>query len=751
MTEPEELNAALAGRYEILGELGSGGMATVFRARDVRHERTVAMKVLRPELASLLGPERFLSEIRTTARLSHPHILALHDSGAAGGFLYYVMPLVDGESLRDRLNREKQLPVDEAVRITLQVAEALTYAHGHQIIHRDIKPENILLQGSYALVADFGIARAVSKAGDERITATGMALGTPNYMSPEQIAGDLDIDGRSDLYALATVLFELLSGEPPFTGPTISAILAQRFTKPAPKVTIKRPNVPRSIEAALTKAMAIAPEDRFESVALFAEALVSKEVAYHDTAGRSIAVLAFANMSDDPETEYFSDGMSEEIINVLVQIPDLRVAARTSAFSFKGKNVDLRSIGDQLSVATVLEGSVRRAGNRLRITAQLINVSDGYHLWSERYDREMTDVFAIQDEIAHAIADKLTVTLGAGKSKTAPARPTDNIEAYELYLKGKAIEHRRGPGLRTAVELYEQAVALDPDFGAAHGALAHALVLTGFYGIYNTEQVGARAVAAARIGMERAPGNGPVHAASAMVALMLEYDREKAEREWNRAMELSPSDSSIRIEYAFYLLCGVHGDFNRATEYVRQSLEQDPLSALAHAFSALVHGFADRHTETVAEARKALSIDPSSFIGHYQLGLGLVRSGDWEGALKAMTPVLGPSGRHPWIMLVVGLAHEAGGRHTEALAIYHELSARAEVEFVQPSLLLLLAHGLKLKEESARLLTLAGEVRDMTIPALLLHFNENRGLSSTPAGLALLQKMGWDDEVRRLS
>ena len=751
MTRQEELQAALAGRYEILGELGSGGMATVYRARDVRHERVVAIKVLRPDLASLIGPDRFLSEIKTTAQLSHPHILPLHDSGAAGGFLYYVMPLVDGESLRDRLEREKELPLDEAVRITLQVADALSYAHQHQVIHRDIKPENILLQGNHAVVADFGIARAVSKAGDERITATGMAIGTPNYMSPEQAAGDTDIDGRSDQYALASVLYELLAGECPFTGPTLSAILAQRFTKPPPKITIKRPHIPRPVESALSKALAMAPEDRFASMALFAAALVAKEVTHHETAGRSIAVLAFANMSDDPETEYFSDGMSEEIINVLAKIPDLRVAARTSAFSFKGKNVDLRSIGDQLSVATVLEGSVRRAGNRLRITAQLIKVSDGYHMWSERYDREMTDVFAIQDEIAQAIATKLMVTLGAETSAAAPTRPTANIEAYELYLKGKAIEHRRGPGLRTAVELYEQAIAIDPDFGVAHAALAHALVLTGFYGIYTTEQVGARAVAAARIGMEKAPDNGPVHAASAVVALLLEHDRDKADREWIRAMELSPSDPTIRLEYAFYMLCGVRGDFDRATEFARQSLEQDPLSALAHAFCALVHGFADRHADTVAEARKALAIDPSSFIGYYQLGLGLVRCGDFEAALETMKPVLGPSGRHPWIMLVVGLAHQAAGRRTEAMAIYQELIARAEVEFVQPSLLLLLAHGLGLHDESARLLALAGTVRDMTIPVLLLHFNENRGLSSTPAGLALLASMGWDDEVRRLA
>ncbi len=748
MTKTEQLTAALSGRYAILGELGTGGMATVFRATDQRHERTVAIKVLHSELAASVGADRFLTEIKTTAKLSHPHILALHDSGVADGFLYYVMPLVDGESLRDRLTREPQLPVDEAVRITLQVADALTYAHGQQVVHRDIKPENILLQGGHALVADFGIARAVSQAGDERITVTGMAIGTPAYMSPEQAAGELDLDGRSDLYALACVVYEMLSGELPFTGPTISAILAQRFMKPPPKVTTKRPNVPRPIEAALCMAMALEREDRFASVAKFAEALVSKQAVQHDTSGRSIAVLAFANMSDDPDTEYFSDGISEEIINVLAQLPSLRVAARTSAFSFKGKSVDLRSIGDQLSVATVLEGSVRRAGNRIRITAQLINVADGYHLWSERYDRELTDVFAIQDEIAAAIAEKLKVTFLVAEDGLAFAPPTSNIEAYELFLKARGLVHRRGPGIRQAIDLYEQAIALDPDFGPAYAALTHALILAGFYGLARPEQSRPRAIAAARLALEKAPDLPQAHGAAAMVALLAEYDRDKADAEWARALELNPGDSAIRMERAYYGLCNVRGDFDRALSEARLAVEHDPLSALAQANFGLILGCAGKYPEALAQARKTLEIDRASFLGHFLHGMSLLWNGNFEGALTAVTPVLGMSGRHPWILMVVALAHHRAGRTAEGLALYHELVARAASEYVQPSLTVLVANGLGLVDEVARLVRECGEHRDVGLAVILLYFPEAAGLIDTPAGADLLRLMGWDDRLR---
>ena len=356
------------------------------------------------------------------------------------------MPFIEGETLRQRITREKCLPVDDALRLTREIADALACAHAHDVIHRDIKPENILLQSGHAVVADFGIARAVKAAGSERMTATGLAIGTPAYMSPEQAAGERDVDGRSDLYALASVLYEMLAGEAPFTGATPDVILLQRFTQPPPKITTKRPGIPRAIEAAICTAMARAPEDRFPTVERFVASLEAKAGAPDADLDRSIAVLPFANMSGDPENEYFSDGVSEEIINALAQLPRLRVAARTSAFSFKGKNVDLRSIGDQLNVATVLEGSVRKAGGRIRITAQLSNVADGYQLWSERYDRELTDIFAIQDEIATAIAEKLKATLGVSGEGRLVRPPTGTGSVRPVPQRPRSHE-AAGPGL----------------------------------------------------------------------------------------------------------------------------------------------------------------------------------------------------------------------------------------------------------------------------------------------------------------
>ncbi|OLB18522.1 MAG: hypothetical protein AUH12_02045 [Gemmatimonadetes bacterium 13_2_20CM_69_8] len=272
---PDRLSVALADRYVLERELGRGGMATVYLARDVRHRRAVAVKVLRPELAAVLGPERFLREIEVAAQLNHPHILQLYDSGEAGGFLYYVMPLVDGESLRDRLERERQLPVEDALQIVREVADALAFAHSRRVVHRDVKPENILLAGGHAVIADFGIARAVTAAGGERLTQTGVSLGTPAYMSPEQWAGDEGLDGRSDLYSLGCVLYETLMGEPPFAGSSPQVILARQSMERIPSIRLVRPNVPPAVEAAITRAIAKLPADRFATTLQFAEALVA--------------------------------------------------------------------------------------------------------------------------------------------------------------------------------------------------------------------------------------------------------------------------------------------------------------------------------------------------------------------------------------------------------------------------------------------------------------------------------------------
>ena len=322
----ERLSAALADRYAIQEELGAGGMATVYVAEDLKHHRKVALKVLRPELSASLGADRFLREIKIAAGLTHPHILPLHDSGEADGFLYYVMPYLEGESLRDLMTRERQLPVDQAVQIAQEVADALASAHKRDVVHRDIKPENILLQEGHAVVADFGIARAISAAAGEQVTETGLAVGTPTYMSPEQASAD-ELDARSDIYALGCVLYEMLAGVPPFTASTSQAVMARHAIDPVPSLSTVRATVPRLVEAAITKALAKVPADRFATAGEFAEALTHEDAAgSREPAAASIAVLPFTNMSADPENEFFAEGITEDIINALTKIPELRVA-----------------------------------------------------------------------------------------------------------------------------------------------------------------------------------------------------------------------------------------------------------------------------------------------------------------------------------------------------------------------------------------------------------------------------------------
>ncbi|MGE5750230.1 MAG: protein kinase domain-containing protein [Gemmatimonas sp.] len=402
---------ALGDRYTIENEIGRGGMATVYRARDPRHDRSVAVKVLNADIAASLGTERFLQEIKTVASLTHPHIVPVHDSGETGGVLYYVMPHISGETLREKIAREKQLSPAEAVRLTRTLASALDFAHRHGVVHRDMKPENVMMFEGEPLILDFGIAKAISVAGGESLTRTGVAIGTPAYLSPEQASGETQLDGRSDQYSLACVVYEMLSGQPPFVASTPQAVIAKRFSE-LPKRFPPGVNVPSGASDVLLRALSLDPAERFPTVSEFARALelaIPAEAA--DSGRRSIAVLPFTNMSADAENEFFTDGISEEIINALTKVRALDVASRTSAFAFKGNKEDISAIGRKLKVHTVLEGSVRKAGSRLRISTQLVDVATSFQLWSERYDREMEDVFAIQDEIATSIVNALKVVL----------------------------------------------------------------------------------------------------------------------------------------------------------------------------------------------------------------------------------------------------------------------------------------------------------------------------------------------------
>jgi serine/threonine-protein kinase len=593
-------------------------MALVFRARDLKHDRDVALKVLKPDLASQVGRERFLREIQMAARLTHPHILPLHDSGDASGLLYYVMPYVSGPSLKDRLRREGALPVDEAVDIARAVASALDYAHRQGVVHRDIKPANIMMNEGVAVITDFGIGKALSEAGEQsaQLTQEGMLIGTPAYMSPEQTGQKREVDGRSDIYSLGLVLHELLAGEPLFAGPTPIALLVKRASEPLPDLRYPA-TVPDDVRSAIRTALAESPDERFATAAEFVTALIGARRAWSDAftppeipapqAEGSIAVLPFVNMSGDPENEYFSDGITEEIINSLTKLPDLRVAARTSSFAFKGETVDVKEAGRRLGVAAVLEGSVRQSADRLRVTAQLVNVSDGYHLWSERWDREMDDVFAVQDEIATAIADRLETSLAA-PAATPAKRPTSDLFAYQLYLKGRHLWHHRDQAsLEKAVEHFQQAIERDPDFALAYTGLADTYLLLGSYQIIEQDEAYTKAKEAALRACELDDSLAEAHTSMGQV-LRRERDWEGEERAYKRAIELNPGYATAHQWYS--TLLAALGRMDEAVREVRRAEELDPLSHAILVTSAGVLNLARDVDGALRQLKKALELEP---------------------------------------------------------------------------------------------------------------------------------------------
>ena len=463
----------LSDRYTVDRLLGRGGMAVVYLARDRKHDRSVAIKVLRPEVLIGSGAQRFLLEIQILARLQHPNILALLDSGTSdepSPRPYYVMPYVEGETLRDRLTREGPLPVAEALRLVREIGEALHYAHGQGLIHRDVKPENVLLSQGHALVADFGIARAVGSAAGDRLTQHGMGLGTPSYMSPEQVEGGHELDGRADQYSLACVLYELLAGQPPFTGPTAGAVMARQVLDPVPPLTTLRPAVPGGIRRAIERALSKVPGDRFATIPEFLAALDAPEA---ETAPRrTIVVLPFANLSPDPDDAYFADGLMEEVIADLSRVRALTVISRTSSMKLKDTDWDLRRVGRELNVRYALEGSVRRAGATLRITAQLIDLESDAHLWADKYTGTVDDVFDLQERLSRQIVEALRITLTPPEDRELAARPIVDIRGFEYYQRARQEYYRQSAeGMMAARTLAEHGLSVVGPNEALYGIL----------------------------------------------------------------------------------------------------------------------------------------------------------------------------------------------------------------------------------------------------------------------------------------
>ena len=668
----QQLSAALAGRYVLERELGRGGMATVFLAQDLRHDRPVALKVLHPELAQALGAERFLREIKRAARLQHPNILSVHDSGEAAGQFWFTMPYVEGESLRARLSRERQLPLEDGLRIAREAADALDCAHRHGIIHRDIKPENILLSEGHALVADFGISRTLGSAQQgEDLTETGMVVGTPTYMSPEQAVGEHGLDGRTDIYSLGVVLYELLAGEPPYTGPTAQAVLARRFSEPVPPVRRTRPAVPEAVEQALQRALAPVPADRFSTAAEFARALTAPGIASTPTpptapssatlppaasqsrqrvplsvvlglgfllglgvlfgwlrshgtreadggaAPKRLAVLPFESVGDTSDRA-FAAGISEEITTRLARVPGLSLIARSSALQYPRSGQTAPQFGRALGVDYVLDGTVRSAAGpagqkQLRITPELIKVADGTHVWGEPYEGVSGDVFRLQADVAERVAEALRGTLEGGERTAVRTGPSADLEAFRLYTLGRAEWNRRTPAsLERAADYFRQAIARDSTFARAWAGLADAYALYDYYGVgtlpHDTAYARAKAAALRAIALDSTLAEP--HASLNQILRYGYWDWAGSEREVRRAIALDPNYATAHKWLAEHLL--TFGRFPEAIAEARTAVQLDPLAQPTQNTLGIALWYGGRTDEAISVSRTGLARDSTA-------------------------------------------------------------------------------------------------------------------------------------------
>ena len=704
------------GHYEILGPLGAGGMGEVYRARDPRLGRDVAIKALPATFAG--DPERlarFRREAQMLASLNHPNIAAIYGLEEASGTPHLVLELVEGETLAARLARGP-LPPTEALRLGIQVAAALEAAHERGVVHRDLKPGNVMipLRGA-AKVLDFGLAKSDAPRESGRdgsasptvtahpgATVAGAILGTAAYMSPEQARGR-PVDRRSDVWSFGCLLFECFAGRPAFGGDTVSDLIARILEREPDWSALgagTSPRVREILRRCLRKEAEARPRD-IRDVRLELEELAAGGAKADAAREKSIAVLPFENQSG-PDDEYFADGVTDEILNALAQVDGLRVAARTSCFAFKGRREDLRLVGEKLDVATVLEGTVRRSGSRLRITAQMVNAADGYQLWSERYDREMTDVFAVQDEIASAIAKRLRGAMHAEADRTRARGGTKNLEAYELLLRGRALQTKRGRFMPQAVACFERAIALDPQYGEALAWLSDSYRLMGVFGAAPPVEVMPKAKALAERAL--AIDSGLAEAWTTLGAVEEQYERNFAlsESHYERALSVDPRHSRARAQRALWRLIRGALPIEEAMAESLRSVQDDPLNAWVGGMRSYLLGIAGRHEESVAEAERSFALDADSFFAHWNVMRGYAWAGHYQRAIAEAPALFAVSGRHTWALGLLAWTYGRAGRVDHSLAVYDELAARSRHEFVAPSWLAVAAGSAGLTEESIR-------------------------------------------------
>jgi serine/threonine protein kinase/tetratricopeptide (TPR) repeat protein len=694
--------------YEVLEKLGEGGMGVVYKARDQRLDRLVALKMLPSSLSE--DPEhrlRFIQEARAASALNHPNIVTIYEIHTEGAATFIAMEYIRGRTL-DSVISAGRLGLGESLRVALQVADGLAAAHAAGILHRDLKPANVMLTDEgYVKLLDFGLARHRV---DSRVqgstktvtllntlTTPGIVLGTVPYMSPEQAEG-ADLDSRSDIFAFGTLLYEMVTGSRAFQGSSTISILSGILRDQPRPVRDSVPDIPLELESLIARCLEKDRRRRFAQMSDVRSILQDLARGSSDS-GRvfsvplsgpsfvsarrpSIAVLPFANMSPDRDNEYFSDGLSEEIITALSQIDGLQVTARTSAFAFRGPGHDIRAIGEKLNVGTVLEGSVRRAGNRVRITAQLINVADGFHLWSERYDRELTDVFEIQEEIARAIVEKLRVRLTTTPSRPLVRRYTENLEAYDLYLKGQYQLHRFKPdALSIARSCFERAIECDPDYALAFVGLSYYHGALAWFGLQRQRVSMAASLELCRRALQIDDSLAEAHMLMGLHQVIAQHDWIEGERCFHRALGLKTSTTMVAENYAMHFLAPI-GQTGEAVRQLEALLERDPLSLSLYLDLGWVSSMDRQPDRAIGFYRKALEIEPSHYLPHVGIGANYRLKGMPAEALEAFETAhrLGPD--VPMTLSSLAGGYALAGRRGDAVKILRELLHKSEKEYV---------------------------------------------------------------------
>jgi serine/threonine protein kinase/tetratricopeptide (TPR) repeat protein len=776
----QRLAAALSDRYRIERELGSGGMATVYLAQDLKHDRKVAVKVLRPELSAILGAERFLSEIRVTANLQHPNLLPLFDSGEAAGLFYYVMPYVQGETLRARLERERQLPVDEVIRLATVLAGALDYAHAQGVIHRDLKPENILLHAGQPVIADFGIALAVAHAGGSRVTETGLSLGTPHYMSPEQATGERAIDARSDQYALAAVTYEMLTAEPPHTGGTAQAIIARVISEKPRSIRATRPAVPLAVEHAVERGLAKTPADRFPSCGAFAAALShGGSPSAKRPAGRllligaalaillaatlgirallqgkaagglldSIVVLPFENRSNDPEADYISDGITESISNSLTGLPDLKVIPTSVAYHYKGRVMTAQKAGEELRVAAVLTGRVTRRGDTLTVGVELDDVRQGKQLWGVQYNRKLSELLAVQRDIATEVSQRLRSQVSGADQRKLTRGSTGNAEAYQLYLKGTFYASKfTKEGYRKGIDYLGQAIAADSGYALAYARLAFNYMTSEDW-FWAPREAAPQAKAAAQRALAIDETIATAHLALAMVSHWYDWDWAAAEREYKRAIELTPNDPQPRDFYSWFL--APLGRNDEALAEARRAQQLDPVSVEASVFLGAVLVFNRQYDEAIKQLPSTLDLDPNYWYAYDFLGRAYEQLGRLPEAIAAYRKAfeLEKDNAENWANL--GHAYAASGKPDEARRIIAQLKETSARSYVAPYNIALIYLGLGDKDQAFAWLERAYQERSSFLVLYMTNDARFDRLRSDPRFADLLRRIGLPNGAAR--